>query len=198
MLSIHEIFYSLQGEGAQTGIPSIFIRLSGCNLSCSYCDTDFSAHFSFSLEELLQEISQYPCRHIIWTGGEPTLQLTEEVTLFFRNAGYRQSIETNGTRPLPRYLDYITCSPKPEALARLTQTLPFYIDEIRWPLGKNTPLPPSRDQLPKATHYCVSPIQEPNDPHYPTQQSWEMCLQYVKEHPDWRLSLQTHKLLGIQ
>lgn len=198
MLSIHEIFYSLQGEGAQVGIPSIFIRLSGCNLSCSYCDTTFFSRFSLSNEQLLQEISKYPCKHIIWTGGEPTLQLTELVTLFFREKGYRQSIETNGTRPLPPYLDYVTCSPKPEALPAIKDVLPFLIDEIRFPLGENTPLPPLKEQLPRATHYCVSPIHDPLDSPYPTESSWNRCLQFVLENPDWRISLQMHKLVGIQ
>ncbi|HBG79980.1 MAG TPA: radical SAM protein, partial [Porphyromonadaceae bacterium] len=96
-LIINEIFYSLQGEGGRTGEASVFIRLSKCNLACSFCDTDFKSGKSMALDEIYAEISSYPCRWIIWTGGEPTLQLNEEIVAFFKDKGYRQAIETNGT-----------------------------------------------------------------------------------------------------
>lgn len=111
-LTVNEIFYSLQGEGGRTGEASIFIRLSKCNLACSFCDTDFEFGNRMTLDEILAEISQYPCQWIIWTGGEPTLQLKDETVAFFTEKGYKQAIETNGTRRVPAGIDYITCSPK--------------------------------------------------------------------------------------
>ena len=95
---INEIFYSLQGEGVHMGKASIFIRLSRCNLRCSFCDTEFDTGTEMTLEELRDAIAPYPGRRIIWTGGEPTLQLTAETVAYFKALGYHQSIETNGTR----------------------------------------------------------------------------------------------------
>ena len=96
-LKVNEIFYSLQGEGGRQGEASIFIRLTGCNLACDFCDTDFEDGKEMSLNEILTIIQAYPCRWIIWTGGEPTLQLTDKVLVFFRREGYLQAIESNGT-----------------------------------------------------------------------------------------------------
>ena len=121
---INEIFYSLQGEGVHMGKPSIFIRLSKCNLRCSFCDTEFDSGHEMSLEAIHEAIKQWPSRRIIWTGGEPTLQLTDEVVAYFKALGYHQSIETNGTRRPPRGLDYITCSPKKEAMGLLQRNFP--------------------------------------------------------------------------
>ena len=91
---INEIFYSLQGEGVHMGKASIFIRLSRCNLRCSFCDTEFDSGTEMTIEELRDAIAPYPGRRIIWTGGEPTLQLTEETVAYFKALGYHQSIET--------------------------------------------------------------------------------------------------------
>ncbi len=97
-LTVNEIFYSLQGEGGRAGQASIFIRLAKCNLNCSFCDTEFEQGIKMSPEEVLSTIGKYGCRWIIWTGGEPTLQLTDDVVAFFKEKGYLQAIETNGTK----------------------------------------------------------------------------------------------------
>ena len=94
-LVVNEIFYSLQGEGARAGRPSIFIRLSKCNLRCSFCDTEFDSGEEMTLQEMLNEIKKYGCKWIVWTGGEPTLQLTDEMVAFFKHNGFLQAIETN-------------------------------------------------------------------------------------------------------
>ena len=111
-LNVNEMFYSLQGEGARQGEASIFIRLSGCNLKCDYCDTDYAEGKEMNLEQILIAIQSYPCQWIIWTGGEPTLQLSDEVLLFFKQQGYRQAIESDGHRKLSGLLDYTVVSPK--------------------------------------------------------------------------------------
>ena len=111
-LKVKEIFYSLQGEGGRQGEASIFVRLSGCNRNCDFCDTDFSGGEDLSCEQILLQIRKFPCQWIIWTGGEPTLQLTDECLFFFKQAGYRQAIERNGSNPLSSLLDYTVISPK--------------------------------------------------------------------------------------
>lgn len=197
-LPLNEIFYSLQGEGAQTGMPMIFIRLAGCNLQCSYCDTDFSLKQRASLQDILQQIAQYPCKNIVWTGGEPTLYLNESIVHFFTEHGYYQSIETNGTKPVPHGIHYITCSPKPEAFALLNENFPHGVDEFRFPFGEGIPLPPAQHTLPKARRYFLSPVTDPRKAIYSQLHAFHTCIQYILQHPEWQLSVQMHKLLNIQ
>ena len=83
-MKVNEIFYTLQGEGARAGTPSIFIRLSDCNLTCNFCDTEFESYTEISLEDIDKEISKYNCDWIVWTGGEPALQLTKEHVHYFK------------------------------------------------------------------------------------------------------------------
>lgn len=191
-LSVNEIFYSLQGEGGRTGEASIFIRLSRCNLACSFCDTDFEEGKSMTLPEILSEIEQYPCRWIIWTGGEPTLQLNEEAVTFFKQKGYKQAIETNGTRKVPAGIDYITCSPKRNF--EQTKELIPEVDELRFPVAKGDSLP-DISVLPKTNRYLLSPI---FDEHQIVKENVAYCVELVLKNPRWALSLQTHKLIGIQ
>ena len=111
-LRVNEIFYSLQGEGYFTGTPAIFIRLSGCNLSCPFCDTDHGEGILMEWNEMVDDIKKYPARHVVITGGEPTLQLTEGFVELLHDSGYFVQIETNGTLLAPRNIDWITCFPK--------------------------------------------------------------------------------------
>lgn len=191
-LRVNEIFYSLQGEGGRTGEPSIFIRLSKCNLACSFCDTEYETGVKMTIEEVLEHISQFTCKWIIWTGGEPTLQLTDEVIEIFKNKGYKQAIETNGTRRVPNGLDYITCSPKQEF--HIVKQLIPEVDELRFPISKGDPLP-DISILPQAKRYLLSPI---FDDKTIIPENVEYCIDLVMQNPPWALSIQTHKLLGIE
>lgn len=191
-LRVNEIFYSLQGEGGRTGEPSIFIRLSKCNLSCSFCDTEYETGVRMTIEEVLEHISHFTCKWIIWTGGEPTLQLTDEVIEIFKSKGYKQAIETNGTRRVPNGLDYITCSPKQEF--HIVKLLIPEVDELRFPISKGDPLP-DISILPKSKRYFLSPI---FDDKTMIPENVEYCTNLVMQNPPWSLSLQMHKLIGIE
>lgn len=191
-LNINEIFYSLQGEGDRVGEPSIFIRLTKCNLTCSFCDTDFAEGEDMSLPDILSVLSKYPSKWIIWTGGEPTLQLKEEHLQFFKDKGYRQAIETNGTRAVSSLIDYITCSPKVN-YKKVKLKIPC-VDEIRIPLAKGDALP-DISIFPKAKKYFVSPI---FDGDKFNQENVAYCVELVKANPQWTLSLQIHKLIFIE
>lgn len=191
-LNVNEIFYSLQGEGGRTGQASIFIRLAKCNLACSFCDTDFERGVRMSLEEVYQQIADWACRWIVWTGGEPTLQLTDAVVAFFKERGYLQAIETNGTRRVPTGIDYITCSPK-QHFEKVKELIPE-VDELRFPIQKGDPLPDT-SILPKADRYLLSPLF--NDQQM-IPENVAYCISLIKHHPEWALSLQTHKLIGIR
>jgi len=112
-MRINEIFTSIQGEGFFTGVPAVFVRTSGCNLKCSFCDTNHESGEEMSIEAILKEVAKNNIRHIVITGGEPTLQpelpqLVEQL----HAKGYFIQIETNGTRPVPTLIDWVTCSPK--------------------------------------------------------------------------------------
>ncbi len=191
-LYVNEIFYSLQGEGGRSGEASIFIRLTGCNLQCDFCDTDFATGSPMNPEDILQQISEYPCQWIIWTGGEPTLQLTEDIITFFKNKGYKQAIESNGILPISPLLDYVVCSPKKD-YAQTKKNNPF-ADEIRIPVRAGEYFP-SPEELSVARHYFLSPVfsSDPDE----TDANIRYCVEQIKLNPVWKLSLQIHKLIGI-
>jgi len=191
-LTVNEIFYSLQGEGGRSGEASIFIRLTQCNLACSFCDTDFADGNDMSLEEILGVIKAYPCKWIIWTGGEPTIQLRDEHLVFFRSHGYKQAIETNGTRRVPSLIDYITCSPK-QRYETIKSHIPK-VNEIRIPIAAGDMLPDTAI-FPEANYYFLSPIFDADKINV---ENVNYCVELIKQHPEWRLSLQIHKLIHIE
>ncbi|SBW00231.1 radical SAM protein [uncultured Dysgonomonas sp.] len=191
-LIVNEIFYSLQGEGGRTGEASVFIRLTKCNLVCSFCDTDFADGDEMSVDEILEAISVYPCKWIIWTGGEPTIQLKDEHLAVFREHGYKQAIETNGTRRVPSLIDYITCSPKQD-YETIKNRISF-VHEIRMPIQAGDPVP-DISVFPKADNYFLSPVFDADKINL---ENVAYCVELIKQHPQWRLSLQTHKLIHIE
>lgn len=182
MKKINEIFYSLQGEGFHTGTPAVFIRFSGCNLKCSFCDTLHEEGKKMSNEEIVNEVLRYPARMVVLTGGEPSLQIDAPLIDSLHRAGKYITVETNGTHPLPAHIDWITCSPKEEHRVVLTK-----IDEIKYVYRGEKELN-RYEQLP-ATHYFLQPCSGANIPE---------TIDFIMKHPKWRLSLQTHKLVGIQ
>ena len=127
MRKINEIFYSLQGEGYHTGTPAVFIRFSGCNLKCLFCDTQHEDGILMSDEDIVTEVSRYPAATVILTGGEPSLWIDREFVDCLHQAGKYVCIETNGTRPLPDNIDWVTCSPKQGVKLEITR-----MNEVRW------------------------------------------------------------------
>ena len=181
MRKINEIFYSLQGEGYHTGKPAVFIRFSGCNLKCPFCDTQHEEGTMMTDEEIILEVQKYPAELVILTGGEPSLWIDATLIDLLHQAGKYVSIETNGTHPLPMGIDWITCSPKEGGDVVLKQ-----MDEVKVVyLGQ--PLSPY-ERL-KARHYFLQPC---------SCQNTAETVACILQHPTWRLSLQTHKLINIQ
>lgn len=180
MRKINEIFYSLQGEGFHTGTPAVFVRFSGCNLKCPFCDTTHEDGTLMSDEEIVVEVSKYPASLVILTGGEPGLWIDEALVEALHRAGKWVSVETNGTCVLPSNLDWVTCSPKEGARVKLER-----MDEVKVVyVGQDVSV---YLQLP-AQHYFLQPCSCRNT---------EEVIAYLLQHPQWRLSLQTHKLLQI-
>lgn len=181
-MRINEIFYSLQGEGVWTGCPAVFVRFSGCNRACDFCDTDYSDFSEMSEEEIVEVVHRYPAEIVVFTGGEPGLQLTQSLVDKIKATGRRVHVETNGSLRLPDGIDWITCSPK---------TPPYqieHIDELKVLLIPGSDPEAIIGQLPQAQVYCLQPLSCSNT---------DACIDWVKQHPRWRLSLQTHKLLNI-
>ena len=184
---INEIFYSLQGEGFHTGTPALFIRFSGCNLACPFCDTDFASFTEMTLQELVDTVSDYLDDEgpfvIVLTGGEPALQVDEELLTALHTVGHvRIHIETNGTKPLPKGIDWITCSPKEGTKPVLKR-----VDEVK--VVYTGQFPELWREAIRADHYFLQPCSCANT---------EETVKYILAHPGWRLSLQTHKYIGIR
>lgn len=141
-----------------------------------------------SLEEIEERIRNFPAKNIIWTGGEPALQLNQEVVDYFSERGYFQAVETNGTKPLPKGL-YIVCSPKIRN-RKLIENFPDGVDEVKVVLKKGW-RPPPFDILPKAKHYFLSPIFDGAKLNY---ENLYWCIGIILEDPRWKLTIQNHKI----
>ena len=208
--AVKEIFYTLQGEGAQTGRPAVFCRFAGCNLwsgreqdraaaICKFCDTDFAdtngrggGNFA-SAEALAAAIErQWPAngepgkRFVVCTGGEPLLQIDAELIDALHACEFEIAVETNGTIAAPAGLDWICVSPK--AGARFEQCSG---DELKLVYPQPGAEPEQFEHL-AFRHFFLQPMDGPD-----RELNTTLALKYCLEHPRWRLSLQTHKLLGI-
>ena len=208
--AVKEIFYSLQGEGANSGRPAVFCRFSGCNLwsgreedrataTCQFCDTDFvgtdgigGGRFETSQELVDAIIHEWPngtCvkRFVVCTGGEPLLQLDQTLVNDFHKAKCEIAIETNGTLPAPQGIDWVCVSPKAGTAITLCSG-----DELKLVFPQQGLLPSDFDGLP-FHHFFLQPMDGVN-----LAKNTRLALQYCLDHPKWKLSLQTHKLLQIR
>ena len=195
MYKINEIFYSLQGEGFHAGTPAVFVRFSGCNLRCSFCDTQHQAGQMMSVQEIVEEVNKYPLAPlVVLTGGEPSLFIDETfVAELKRKTGKKIAIETNGTRPLPSNLDWVTLSPKSAFEGGdLEPCVLTYCDELKVIyLGQDLT---QYDGI-EAKHRFLQPCFCEDE----TQRKANMkaCVDAVMQNPGWRLSLQIHRVLNI-
>lgn len=189
---INEIFYSLQGEGYYTGTPSLFIRFSGCNLNCTICDTDFRESTPMTLEQIAEKAAECPARHVVLTGGEPSLQVDEALIDELHALGKYVAIETNGTHPLPKNIDWITLSPKDQYKSNATPVLTS-CNELKVVFDGSTFY-----EYPEisAEHRFLQPLYTDNATD--DRRILIRTIIYVQDNPSWRLSLQTHKFIGIR
>lgn len=197
-MKVNEIFYSLQGEGCHTGTPAVFVRLSGCNMACDFCDTDHSAGREMTDAEIVAEVCRYPARHVVVTGGEPLLQLTGVLVGLLHSRGRYVQIETNGTVALTdgldRLVDWVTCSPKYGRMPVIQR-----IDELKIVFDRDHPeyvIDPAALGDRGITRCCLQPCDR-------ADAVWNAanlaaCIDYILAHPVWHLSLQTHKLTGVR
>ena len=196
---VNDIFYSLQGEGRNTGRAAVFVRFAGCNLRCPFCDTEFETYREMSNEEILDAVkalipsNQMPFPWggaggrllIVLTGGEPTLQVDETFVDFLHEHGYEVAMESNGTRPAPKNLDWLTVSPKQKPVRQHCNEVKVVFTDAEHVLDFDL----------EADYYYLQPCDTGDVQR--NRAITQACVEYIKAHPQWRLSLQTHKLIDI-
>lgn len=209
--SVKEIFYTLQGEGANTGRAAVFCRFTGCNLwtgreadrhkaFCKFCDTDFigtngiGGGVFFSAEELARKVfetwepgsNKNIRRLVVCTGGEPLLQLDTELIQMFHKFDFEVAVETNGTIAAPEAIDWLCVSPKADM-----QLVQKSGDELKlvYPQIENSP---EQFEHLDFRHFFLQPMDSPE-----RDKNTILAVEYCKRNPQWKLSLQTHKILGI-
>ena len=198
---IVEIFESLQGEGWHTGMPAIFVRLGKCNLACSWCDTDYLKFRMTPLSDIMGSLKKYRARNIIITGGEPTIQPRLDILLdTLKAAGYRLHIETNGLNPAPPQIDYVAASPKACYAAKYEKNCIAAADEVRIVAdGDVTAFCETMEQKIRAPRYYLSPCEQNGVMNiYDTIRQIGLLNSRPHAPVHWQLSIQTHKLAGIE
>jgi 7-carboxy-7-deazaguanine synthase len=207
--AVKEIFYTLQGEGANAGSPAVFLRFAGCNLwsgreadragaVCRFCDTDFvgtdgTGGGRFVDEAALADavLAAWPAgveshRFVVCTGGEPLLQLDPPLLEALHTRRFRVAVETNGTQPVPHGVDWVCVSPKAGAPLAVRGG-----NELKLVFPQPGAEPEGFAGLAFA-HFFLQPMDGPE-----RARNTELAVAYCRAHPGWRLSLQTHKLIGI-
>ncbi|MBR5353099.1 MAG: radical SAM protein [Bacteroidales bacterium] len=192
-MRVNELFYSLQGEGYHTGTAAIFIRLSGCNLHCPFCDTLHESGTEMSEEQIVEQVAAWPSPWVVVTGGEPSLSLTPSLVEALHQIGKKVAVETNGTRPLPNNVDWVTLSPKDLFLGTQARVTLRRADELKV-VFDGVHEPDTYSDIDVRYRFL-----QPCDTGDPDRNRTivQQTVEYIKAHPEWRLSLQTHKLLNI-
>lgn len=191
---VNEIFYSIQGEGRWAGRAAVFVRFSGCNLKCPFCDTDFTAYREMTANDILGEVSAVggDCRFIVITGGEPTLQVDAKLVDLLHERGYYLAMETNGTHPVPKGIDWITCSPKSAFVANGIVA----INEASEVKVVFDGIHEVSDCGIAANYYYVQPCDVGDKDR--NAQILKQTVAFVQSHPRWQLSLQLHKIINVR
>ena len=190
---INEIFYSLQGEGRWAGRAAIFIRFSGCNLKCPFCDTDFKSHKKMTAKDILKELLKYSqCNFVVLTGGEPTLQVTDELLDMLHSNNYYVAMETNATREVSLKVDWVTASPK-KAYVKEGGVWLTHADEVKVVYdGEHEP----NDFGIDANEYYIQPCDTGNAEK--NEEIIKLCINWIQGHPKWKLSLQQQKIINVR
>ena len=194
-MKVNEIFYSLQGEGYHVGSAAVFVRLSGCNLHCPFCDTQHESGTEMTDEEIVEAVKAYPARLVVVTGGEPSLQLTRSFVNALHDIDRLVAVETNGTHRLPGNVDWITLSPKDAYLGGEAEVVLNIVDEIKV-IFDGVHAPGMYPGI-MCTHARFLQPCDTGDPKR-NAEIVQAAIEYIKKDPRWKLSLQIHKILNIR
>ncbi|MEM1251658.1 MAG: 7-carboxy-7-deazaguanine synthase QueE [Cyanobacteria bacterium P01_H01_bin.21] len=191
-----ETFHSVQGEGVWTGTNAFFIRLAGCDVGCPWCDTKISwstkPYPLVSVDDLVQQARAVNPFMVVITGGEPLMHNLVLLTQSLRRAGLRIHLETSGAHPFSGQFDWVSLSPK-----RFKPPVPdiyAHVDELKVVIATQDDLTWAMEQAAQVPITAIKLLQ----PEWTSDQSQQLVVDYVKHHPDWRVSLQTHKFLGVR
>ncbi len=190
---VSEIFYSIQGEGKHTGMPAVFLRLAGCSMGCAWCDTKYALAGGKEMNnlEVLVELSKYPCKTVVVTGGEPTEQDLPALVSVLKSAGHIVHIETNGANDCDvSKADFVCVSPK----KYVSENMLKKADVIKIVVNEKTDL----EDLKKYYNYENEKTTVYLQPESNKEENITLCVKLVKEHPSARLSVQLHKLINIK
>lgn len=191
LYKVKEIFYSLQGEGAYSGCAAVFVRLAGCSMRCSFCDTDFRGGALQGIKEIIDNISVYPSRIIVLTGGEPAEQNIPPLIKELAANGCLVHIETNGSIDFDvTGAAHVCVSPKREVSEEMLKKA----DALKLLVDVNG----SAGELERYFKYQNSKTQIYLQPLDNTKENTDLCVLLIKKYPFLRLSLQTHKMIGIR
>ncbi|MFC0309722.1 7-carboxy-7-deazaguanine synthase QueE [Gallibacterium trehalosifermentans] len=198
---IVEIFESLQGEGFNTGMPAVFLRFGKCNLACPWCDTDYHTFQQLTLQQIAEKVARFSSKNLIITGGEPTIQPNlRKLLTYFKQQGYFLAIETNGLKEVPPQIDYIATSPKRLYQEKYLQRCITFADEVR--IVNDEPDIITFCQMIagkiQAEHYYLSPCERNGEMNLLDTLQKIGQLNALSAKPKWQLSLQTHKIIGIE
>ncbi|XXQ68890.1 7-carboxy-7-deazaguanine synthase QueE [Neisseriaceae bacterium B1] len=198
---IVEIFETLQGEGYNTGMPSVFIRFGKCNLACHWCDTNYNQFGAMSLAQILAKVHEFSAKNIIITGGEPTIQPQINILLNqLKSEGYFIAMETNGLKDVPPQIDYIATSPKRLYAQAYEKHCLKRADEVRIVVDSDDvdDFCEWIEQKIQAARYYLSPCEQNGEMNLLQTITLLGKLNARPHKPHWQLSIQTHKLAGIE
>jgi len=200
---VNEVFYTLQGEGFWTGRAAVFCRFARCNLwtgreedrksaICTFCDTDFTASAKYTEAELVDKIIDVwptgaPNPMVVFTGGEPLLQLSASLISQLQQFGFYVAVETNGTQRLPGPVDWVCVSPKADTMINIPRG-----DELKLVFPQEL-APPNRFEHLDFKTFWLSPMDGPN-----LEENTRSAIEYCLRRPQWRLNIQTHKVIGVR
>jgi 7-carboxy-7-deazaguanine synthase (Cx14CxxC type) len=198
MYTVHSIFHTVQGEGIHSGKPAVFVRFAGCNLwsgreqhrvnaICQFCDTQFVGGQRMTRQQIIDEVSRYSGM-VVFTGGEPALQLDAELVRALQRRSRFVAIETNGTRPIPTMLDWVCVSPKAGTFIVVDRA-----DELKLVYPQEGMEPWLASARVHAPHQWLSPMDGPD-----WQANVSAAIEYAKMDTRWRLNIQAHKFWGVK
>jgi 7-carboxy-7-deazaguanine synthase (Cx14CxxC type) len=198
MYTVHSVFHTLQGEGVHSGKPAVFVRFAGCNLwsgreqdrakaICKFCDTQFVGGQRMTRQQIIDEVSRYSGM-VVFTGGEPALQLDAELVRALQRRSRFVAIETNGTRPIPTMLDWVCVSPKAGTFIVVDRA-----DELKLVYPQEGMEPWLASARVSAPHQWLSPMDGPD-----WQTNVSAAIEYAKMDARWRVNIQAHKFWGVK
>lgn len=191
-ININDIYHTIQGEGFYAGSRALFCRTPKCNLACSWCDTTFHSSYSMSQEQFNEIATQEPHRFAVITGGEPLLNKdTPTLISWLKALGYLIAVETNGTMPFKDGIDWVTCSPKRDAAYKIHRDLKSHVSEYKYVVDDDFDFTILDRHAHDQCRLSLSPEFGQFD------KNVKKIIDYIKENPQWKISLQTHKFMKI-